>query len=183
MSFRKLRNYVTLTLLDRGFEVENIREDLIKAFQKDLKVNVWISYKDYLEWFDPLTIIEMFDLMNVDAFIVIAYRASFLADEILHSLDRARYWYDIFIDVKVYSVDISILEKAFEEVINNILTTFIEKVSNVYKIEGICPSCLNNLILLYTWEFNSKILEGKVIEKIYKCDSCRIKIHRLEKVS
>ncbi|NPB01203.1 MAG: hypothetical protein GXO10_07485 [Crenarchaeota archaeon] len=169
-------------LFERGFTIIRLRKDLVKAVQKTLRISVWFSEKDYLDWYDPLNLIDEFQLGDVQSLIIIAPRAYSIADEVLHSLDRARYWYDLFIDVKIYSVDIAILDKSLEEAVNNIITTFIDLAMNIVKDGGRCPRCLSNMYVLYLWKFNSKILKDKVIEKVYRCPNCGLRIHRTMKI-
>ncbi|NPA24114.1 MAG: hypothetical protein GXO23_07460 [Crenarchaeota archaeon] len=169
-------------LFERGFIIHRLRRDLIKAEQRSLKVSVWFSEKDYLDWYDPLNLIDEFQLNDVQALIIVAPRAYSIADEVLHSLDRARYWYDLFIDVKIYSVDIAMLEKCLEESVNSLMTTFIDLVINIVEDGGRCPRCLSNMYVLYIGKFHSNILKSKVIEKIYRCPNCGLRIHRTMKI-
>jgi len=164
----------------RGFEIEHVRPDLLKASQRKLRVSTWFSDKDYLEWFDPLTLIDEFSLHDSRALIIVAPRAYSIADEVLSSIERAKYWYDLYVDVRIYSVDVSMLNKALEEAVNSILTAFIDLAYNVVKVEGSCPRCRDNLYLLYINKFRSLITDQIVIEKIYRCVSCGLKIHRMD---
>ena len=175
-------NKVINYLIERGFNIEKVRENLLNARQNRLTVGVWFSEKDYLDWYDPLNIIDELQLTNVNAIIIIAPRAYTIADEVLHSIDRARYWYDIFIDTKVYSVEISLIDKNLEESINNILTTYIDLVSNVVARGCRCPRCLSNMYIMYMNKFYSRILKCRVVEYIYRCSNCSLKIHRLERL-
>ncbi|NPA70190.1 MAG: hypothetical protein GXO26_05215 [Crenarchaeota archaeon] len=169
-------------LFERGFTIIRLRRDLVKAVHRSLRVSVWFSDKDYLDWYDPLNLIDEFQLNDVQSLIIVAPRAYSIADEVLHSLDRARYWYDLFIDVKIYSVDIAMLDKALEEAVNSLLTTFIDLAMNIVEDGGRCPRCLSNMYVLYLWKFNSKILKDKVIEKVYRCPNCGLRIHRTMKI-
>ncbi len=169
-------------LNERGFEVYRIRDDLLRARQNKLSISVWFSDKDYLEWYDPLNIIDEFQLTEVNALIIIAPRAYTIADEVLHSLDRARYWYDLFINVKVYSVEITLIDKNLEEVINNVLTSFIDLASNIILRGCRCPRCLSDMYTMYMNKFYSRILRDVALEYIYRCANCSLKIHRLERV-
>ncbi len=172
---------VTHYLFQRGFSIERVRPDLIKASQRKLRVSTWFSERDYLEWFDPMTLIDEFALHDSNALIIVAPRAYSVADEVLSSLERAKYWYDMYIDVRVYSVDVAMLNKALEEAINSILTTFIDLTYNVVKVEGKCPRCRDNLYLLYMNKFKSLATSEQVFEKIYRCVTCGLKIHRIDK--
>ncbi len=169
-------------LFERGFIILRLRSDLIKAVQRSLKISIWFSEKDYLDWYDPLNLIDEFQLEDVQALIIVAPRAYSIADEVLHSLDRARYWYDLFIDVKIYGVDVAMFDKCLEESINSIVTLFIDLATNVVENGGQCPRCLSNMYVLYLGKFHSKILKDKVIEKVYRCPNCGLRIHRMAKI-
>ncbi len=172
---------VTRYLSQRGFSIERVRPDLVKASQRKLRVSTWFSDKDYLEWFDPLTLIDEFSLHDSNALIIVAPRAYSVADEVLSSLERAKYWYDVYIDVRVYSIDTCMLNKALEEAVNSILTSFIDLTYNVVEVEGRCPRCRDYLYLLYVNKFKSLVTNEQVLEKIYRCITCGLKIHRIDR--
>ncbi len=177
---RDIIRRVVSYLSERGFHIDFLREDLVRAEQGQLKVSTWFSEKDYLDWYDPLNLIDEFQLNDCNALIIVAPRAYTIADEVLHSIERARYWYDLFINVKVYSVDITVLDKALEEAVNSILTNFTDLAANVVFVEGVCPRCRGTLYVTYTNTFFSRILRCQVLEKVYRCPNCGLKIHRLE---
>ncbi len=177
---REIVKKVVEYLIERGFHVKFLREDLVTASQGKLKVNVWFSDKDYLEWYDPLNVIDEFQLQDSNALVIVAPRAYSIADEVLHSIERARYWYDLFINVKVYSVDTAVLDKALEEAVNSILTNFVDLSANVVLTEDLCPRCKSTMYVMYINTFFSRILKCQVIEKVYRCPNCSLKIHRLE---
>ncbi|OYT27044.1 MAG: hypothetical protein B6V02_00540 [Thermoprotei archaeon ex4572_64] len=167
-------------LVERDFEITNVSEEFIEASYADFKIKIWFPKVDYLDWYDPLLLIEAMGLDQIDALVIVSYRPYYLADEIARSLSKAKYWYGVDVSVGVYAIDESLIEKQLEEALGLAFIRFIDKVSNIDTCNGVCPQCFNSLRLRYIHKHVSRSLGCQVIETILICYSCGVKIHRVE---
>ena len=165
---------------ERGFTLSKLNDEAYIAKSGSLNVLIWLPNEYYLLIDDPVKFVEEMSLNKVDGVIVVSYRAFYLADEVSKLIDTVRVWNGMYLNVKVYAVDIYRLEERLEETLNLALTTFSTKVSSINEPDGPCPQCGSQMFIKYRHSHKSLIYEEPVVEEILVCEKCMIKIHRVK---
>lgn len=172
-------NDLTQIMSERGFTLSRFNDEAYIAKLGSLSLLIWLPSKDYLLIDDPLKFISEMRLNEVDGIVVVSYRAFYMADEVSKLIDTVRVWNGIYLNLKVYAVDVYRLEDQLEEAINLALTTFLDKVTNINEPNGPCPKCGAQMMIKYRHKHRSSIYGGVVTEDIIVCDKCLTKIHRI----
>ncbi|MGC9136440.1 MAG: hypothetical protein ACP5H6_06255 [Caldivirga sp.] len=165
---------------ERGFTLSKLNDEAYIAKSGSLSMLIWLPNEDYLLIDDPVKFVERMGLNKVDSIMVVSYRAFYLADEVSKLIDTVRVWNGMYLNVKVYAVDIYRLGERLEETLNLALTTFSSKVSSINEPDGPCPQCGSQMLIKYRHSHRSLIYEKPVIEEILVCDKCMVKIHRVK---
>ncbi|WP_069807766.1 hypothetical protein [Vulcanisaeta thermophila] len=168
-------------LVGRGFVIDSVENHLIRARLGKLLIEVFlVPGIEFPIWFNPLDMINELKLDDVRALIVVSERPYTITDHILDNINKARYWFNRNINLKVYAVNSEKLEEDLEDAVNLIVTNFHDDVSNTDSLGSKCPSCGNPMRVRYTFRYNSVRWRSWVNETVEVCDRCNVIIHRLQ---
>lgn len=173
-----VRSKVEQLLRERGFDV-SLNGELILAKLNSLNIAVWVTDRDYVTFENPLDFLNEMGFSKVDGVFVIAYRAFYLADEISKAMEQAKAWYGVKISTRVYAVSLFSLEEQFEEALNMLITTYIDKVAKDIEADGACPKCGAKLSVKFRHRHYSYRFKADAVEEVLICSNCLLKIHRI----
>lgn len=175
-----LNERIIKELTDRGFKIKNLEGNLIRALLNRLLIEVYlVPNTQFPIWLNPLDMIEELRLDDVDALVIVSERPYTISDYILENINKARYWFNRNLNIKVYAVNLDRLEEDLEETVNLIIMNFYDKVSNVNLLGSPCPSCGNPMRIMYISRFNSVKWRAWINETVEVCERCKVLVHRL----